>query len=341
MRERSDETDPGPGTCKPAASRGRALASDYNGGMQNHVRAHDSSLACSTATRTAIHAAPARRDRRRPSRLALIALGALLAGCASAKDDPAREVWTGALDQDQFAALHELTDAQAPPALGDDIELGDGSRAYFSRAADDDAPGIIVIHEWWGLNDHIRHWTDRLAAAGYHALAVDLYGGTVATTREDAMGAMRGVDDEAATRTLAEAAHHLLFDVGVERYGSIGWCFGGAWSLRTAIEQPDLDACVIFYGRLVTDVDELAAIQAPVLGIFGLRDGSIPNEAVDAFEAAAVEAGVPGLRIAQYDAEHAFANPSSARYDASAADAAWSLVREFLSEQLLADAGDE
>lgn len=294
--------------------------------MQNHDPRPELALDTSTATE--------RHGRRRAPRLVALALGAALASCASGKDDPAREVWTGALDQDQFAALHELTDAQAPPALGEELELDDGSRAYFSRAADDDAPGIIVIHEWWGLNDHIRHWTDRLAAAGYHALAVDLYGGTVATTRDGAMAAMRSVDAEAATRTLGAAAHHLLFDVGVERYGSIGWCFGGGWSLRTALAQPDLDACVVFYGHLVTDPDELAAIQSPVLGIFGLRDSSIPNEAVDEFEAAAVEAGVPGLRIAQYDAEHAFANPSSARYDASAAEAAWSLVREFLTDNL-------
>jgi len=277
---------------------------------------------------------PARRSR--PC-AALRALGLALVGFAAAScasSDPAREVWTGALDQDAFAALHELNEAEAPPALGDEVALADGSNAYLSKAANDDAPGLIVIHEWWGLNDHIRHWTDRLAAAGYHALAVDLYGGAVATTRDEAMAAMQSVDGDAATATLRAAAGFLADEVGVERYGSIGWCFGGGWSLRTAIDQPELDACVVFYGRLVTDADELAAIKAPVLGVFGLQDASIPNEMVDAFEAAAIEAGVPSIQIAQYQAEHAFANPSSARYDASAAAAAWSRVREFLDAEL-------
>lgn len=243
-------------------------------------------------------------------------------------------MWTGALDQDAFAALHELTDAEAPPALGDEIELDDGSRAYLSMAANDDAPGLIVIHEWWGLNDHIRHWTDRLAAAGYHALAVDLYGGAVATTRDEALAAMRAVDDDAATTTLRAAAAHLANEIGVERYGSIGWCFGGGWSLRTAIDQSELDACVVFYGRLVTEADELASVRAPILGVFGTLDTSIPNEVVDAFEEAAIEAGVPGIAIAQYQAEHAFANPSSARYHPAAAAAAWTVVREFLDAKL-------
>lgn len=281
---------------------------------------------------------PARRSSRAGGRTRrraglLVGLCTLaLASCAGT--DPARDVWTGALDQDAFAALHELSEHEAPPALGDAVELADGSTAYLSLADDADAPGLIVIHEWWGLNDHIRHWTDRFAAAGYNALAVDLYSGVVATTRDGAMNAMRSVDGDAATATLRAAADYLTDEVGVERHGSIGWCFGGAWSLNTAIDQPDLDACVIFYGRLVTDPDVLASIQAPVLGVFGLRDASIPNEVVDAFEAAAVEAGVPGLAIAQYDAEHAFANPSSARYDAAAASAAWIYAREFLDREL-------
>lgn len=254
------------------------------------------------------------------------------------EDEVARDVWTGALDQAAFAALHELTDAQAPPALGHEVDLGDGSTLYVSPALDDDAPGLIVIHEWWGRNDHIRHCTDRFAAAGYHAVAVDLYGGAVASTRDEAMAAMSAVDPAAAAATLRHAADYLEAELGVQRYGSIGWCFGGGWSLQTAIDQADLDACVIFYGRLSTDPEALAKIHAPILGVFGTRDRSIPTEAVNAFEAAAlVHSSAPSLQINHYDAEHAFANPSSARYDASSAEAAWNAVQEFLADKLRTD----
>ena len=119
---------------------------------------------------------------------------------------------------------------------------------------------------------------------------------------------------------------------GQER-ACIGWCFGGGWSLRLAMAAPDLDASVIYYGRLVTDAAKLKPIGARVLGVFGTQDRGIPPRSVRAFEAAMKEAK-KDIQVLNYDANHAFANPSSARYDAKHAAAAWTRVRAFLREML-------
>ncbi|MBI5850561.1 MAG: dienelactone hydrolase family protein [Planctomycetes bacterium] len=266
----------------------------------------------------------------------------LVAGCrGTASDDappsPATMGWTGVLDESSFAALHDLR-ADAPPARlsGEEIEI-DGAKAYLALPADASAPlpAVLVIHEWWGLNDHVKHWTDRLAADGYAALAIDLYGGTVATTREEAATAMRAVDEAAARATLLAAHRFLARDPRVlaRRRGVIGWCFGGGWSLQLALAAPDLDAAVVYYGRLVTDPAALRSIHAPVLGIFGTRDRGIPPASVDAFESAMRDAD-RACRVLRYDADHAFANPSGARYDQANAAAAWREVRGFLAARL-------
>ncbi len=258
----------------------------------------------------------------------------LLACFALSNDDATG--WTGALDEAAFAALHELKEGEAPELRGELIEIGE-DRAYLSWPPTGPViGGIVVIHEWWGLNDHVMHWTDRLAADGYAAVAVDLYGGVVATTREQAMEAMQSVDEGRALSTL-RAAHALLVSderVQAERTASIGWCFGGGMSLKLALHEPELNAAILYYGRLVQDPEELASIEAPILGVFGNKDSSIPVESVDAFETAMREAG-KSIEIAQYDAEHAFANPSSARYDAEHAAHAWERSRAFLAKHLM------
>lgn len=245
---------------------------------------------------------------------------------------------TGILDERAFAALHQLTAEHAPAARGQTIEVG-GARAYLSlpEGARAPLPAILVVHEWWGLNEHIQHWTDRLAQAGYAALAIDLYDGQIATEPARAMELMRAVDDARATE-IVRAAHAFLHDdprIAADRRGVLGWCFGGGWALRAAIELPDLDAAVMYYGRPVTDVAELRRIRAPLLGIFGNRDQAFPPAMVDDFERALGEAGTRH-RILRYDADHGFANPSGARYDATHAAAAWREARSFLDQHLRA-----
>jgi len=242
---------------------------------------------------------------------------------------------TGVLTEEGFKALHELTGEKRPAPKGTMVEVG-AMKAYLSLPKGEPPfPAITVVHEWWGLNEHIKHWCDRLAADGYAALAVDLYGGKVATNRDDAMAHMKGVD-ETAGAGLMKAAHAFLKSderIQAKRRGCVGWCFGGGWSLQLALDAPDLDAAVIYYGRLVTDPERLKAIKAPVLGIFGNMDTGIPMEKVNEFDDALKAAGVK-YRILRYDAPHAFANPSSARYDAKSAEDAWKHVRAFFEEHL-------
>ncbi len=243
---------------------------------------------------------------------------------------------TGVLSEEGFKALHQLKTGAAPPARGVMIELA-GGHAYLSlpEGAKPPLPGLVVIQEWWGLNDHIKHWTDRLAADGYAALAVDLYDGKVATNPDSAMAYMKAVDDGRALEILGAAHAFLAADPRIQarRRGSIGWCFGGGMSLKLALAAPDLDAAVVYYGRLVTDSEKLKTIKAPLLGIFGNQDQGIPPEAVNQFEAGLAAAGVTH-KILRYDANHGFANPSAANYDEKNAAAAWKEARAFLAAHL-------
>ncbi len=197
--------------------------------------------------------------------------------------------------------------------------------------------GLLVIHEWWGLNDNVRAMTERFAGEGYTALAVDLYEGESATDRDGAMGLMRGTLErtERLEENLRQAATFLREKAGVSRIGSVGWCFGGGWSLRTALHLGSgLDAAVIYYGRVTSSAEELEPLTAPVLGHFGSLDRGIPLEGVEEFERALAALGKDAT-IHVYDgADHAFANPSGQRYDSDAAELAWSRTLEFFAEHL-------
>lgn len=244
--------------------------------------------------------------------------------------------WTGKVSEEEFKAMHVLRQGAAPKTFGTMIEIA-GSRAYLSLPPNAKAPlpGIVVIHEWWGLNEHIMHWADRLAADGYASVAVDLYGGVVAKNADDALKAMKAVDQKRANEILLAAHKFLAADprIQAKKRGSIGWCFGGHQSLRLALAAPDLDAVVMYYGFPITDPAALEPLQADLLGIFGTRDTSIPPPAVAEFDAALTKAG-KRHRFHSFDAEHAFANPSNAIYDEKAAAEAWKTTSEFLARHL-------
>lgn len=215
---------------------------------------------------------------------------------------------------------------------------GAAVNGYFARPKDrPHAPGLIVIHEWWGLNDNIRMMADKFAGLGYQALAVDLYGGKSTDTPDGAMALVKqvGAAPQAALANLEQAYTFLAEKMKTPRVGVIGWCFGGGWSMQTALLLPDkIDATVIYYGRLVTDPAKLEPVKGPILGFFGGLDTSIPQSDIDAFQATLKKLG-KSVEVHVYpDAHHAFANPSGTRYNAAAADDAWKHTVSFLNEHL-------
>ena len=188
-------------------------------------------------------------------------------------------------------------------------------------------PAIVVIQEWWGLNDFIRGKSDEFARKGYVALAVDLYRGKVATDPDTAHQLMRGLPEDRATRDLKAAFDYLRSrdDVDATRIGSVGWCMGGGYSLALALAEPKLAGSVIYYGRLVTDDQKIHGLLVPLLGNFGGQDKGIPSASVREFETKAKTAGKSVDFKIYPDAGHGFASskdPSVFRAaDAKDADA--------------------
>lgn len=198
-----------------------------------------------------------------------------------------------------------------------------------------DEPGVIVIHEWWGLNDNIRMMTEKLAGEGYTALAVDLYYGKVAESPDSAGTYARNVETNQALSNLTQAYNYLMNEHSADKIGVIGWCFGGAWSLQTALAHPkDIDATVIYYGRLQTDREKLAKLEMPILGIFGAEDDGIPVETVREFERTLEELDKNASIHIYEGADHAFANPSGNRYKKDAAEDAWQKTIAFFDQYL-------
>lgn len=198
-------------------------------------------------------------------------------------------------------------------------------------------PALVVIHEWWGLNDWVKEQAQKFAEQGYVALAPDLYRGQVAADPSRAHELSRGMPQDRAVRDLKAAFAYLAArsDVDKTKIGSVGWCMGGGLSLQLAVHEPQLAACVVNYGAMPTDPADIAKIQAPVLGNFGAEDRGIPPSAVKAFGEALDAAGKIG-DVKIYDgAGHAFENPNNkAGYRAEAAADAWKRTLAFLIKQL-------
>lgn len=255
------------------------------------------------------------------------------------------------------AMSSEHADDSAEPSAGAEIQPGKAIISqempyteyddelvygYFSAPADmfEPLPAIIMIHEWWGLNENIRAMADRLAAEGYIVFAVDMYAGKTAGNAAEARELMLEVieDPESAEKNIRAAYEFVSNTAGAPRVGSIGWCFGGGWSLNTAQLFPDdLDATVIYYGQVTSDEEKLRPVGAPILGLFGAEDTGIKVASVNAFADA--------LKRLRKDHEvhiypgvgHAFANPSGNNYDAKTADDAWQRTLDFFGRHLAAN----
>jgi carboxymethylenebutenolidase len=198
-------------------------------------------------------------------------------------------------------------------------------------------PAVVMIHEWWGLNDNIKDMANMLAKEGYVVLAVDLYG-EVATDPGRAMELSSSVrnNPEEAVANMQGAVNYLgsLENVNSSRIASLGWCFGGGQSLQLALnsEEHPLAATVIYYGNLVNGTESLSKIKWPVLGIFGDQDQSIPVDSVMQFEQALNEIGITNEIYIYPGVGHAFANPSGDNYAPKETADAWKKTLVFLEK---------
>lgn len=191
------------------------------------------------------------------------------------------------------------------------------------------AGAVMLIHEWWGLNDQIKSVASEVAKQGYLALAIDLYAGKLAATPADAETYMKAVVPAEARETMSAWVDWLKqHPDGNGKVATIGWCFGGGMSLQAALDRP-VDGAIVYYGNVARTADELKSLKGPVLGIFATQDQWINPAMVQGFEAEMKKAGKV-LELHNYDANHAFANPTGQNYDAADARQAWDHTAAFL-----------
>jgi len=264
-------------------------------------------------------------------------------GCGDNAEKNAEKAATESDNMAQFAEEKEFKEAHDTPKKMDYEGAGrmvsfntpDGgkSTAYLVMKDKEKKKALFVIHEWWGLNNHIKQEADRLAAAlgDVNVVALDLYDGNVTDDRDEA-GKFMGMVKEDRAKAIIEGAIAKAGDNA--KIGTIGWCFGGGWSLKASILADDrANACVMYYGLPVKTAAELAPLKAPVLGIFAKNEQWINTEVVKEFQALAA-ATKKDLTVHSFDADHAFANPSSKKYVEEAATEANKLAVEFLKKHL-------
>ncbi|MGZ5440774.1 MAG: dienelactone hydrolase family protein [Thermoanaerobaculia bacterium] len=276
---------------------------------------------------------------RRIGLVAVAAVALLAASCH--RDDQSRRV----AEDEHAGHTTAASSTTAPPTAagqqGEVVTYGDASGylALPATAPEGKKPALIVIQEWWGVDDWVRSQADRFAGQGYVALAVDLYRGRTASTPEEAHELSRGLPEDRALADLKAAVDYLSTraDVDPNRIGVIGWCMGGGYALALATAEPRVKATVINYGRLVTDSGAIARINGPILGNFGGADRGIPAEDVRQFGASLTKYGKLG-DIKIFDgAGHAFMNPNNTQgYNAAAAQEAWSRIDRFFDRTLRA-----
>ena len=208
---------------------------------------------------------------------------------------------------------------------------GGRTRGYLATAGQG-RPGIVVIQEWWGLNDQICGVADRFARAGYNALAPDLYKGRVTTAPDEANHLMTGLDFPDAThQDLRGAADRLKADS--RKIGVMGFCMGGALTVAALVHIPEFAAGVCFYGIPPKEFADPANIKAPFQGHFANQDDWCTPALVKQLDAALKRAGTPH-ELYRYDAAHAFCNERSAAYDVASANQAWERMSGFLEARL-------
>jgi len=243
-------------------------------------------------------------------------------------------------------AIHILPDIDSSIKNSDLIQNGtynvetsfvdyNDSKGFLARPISNDAfPGIIMIHEWWGLNDNMKETAKKLASQGYVVLAVDLFHGNVATDAQKAMKMVSDFNEQQAIENMNHAVNYLQNNENIGKIGSIGWCFGGGQSLNLALNNTNIDATVIYYGKLVTEKETLSTTKSPILGIFGSLDQGIPVEKINEFQNALNELKIPNTIYIYPGVDHAFANPTGPRYSPVETEDAWNKTLEFFKNNL-------
>ncbi len=192
---------------------------------------------------------------------------------------------------------------------------------------------LLVVHEWWGLNDWVKKISEQLYndLGDVNVIDIDLYDGNVATTREDAGKFMQAVKEDRAKAIINGA---IAYAGPSARIATIGWCFGGGWSLQTALlASKQAVACVMYYGMPEQDVNKLKTLNCDVLGNFAAKDGWISPKVVAQFEANMKTAGKK-VTTHEFDADHGFANPSNPIYNSAATTEAYGYTLAFLKPKL-------
>jgi len=233
-----------------------------------------------------------------------------------------------------FAAMHLSPMVVNPENLlgkmmSFDAADGKQANAYFIAAKKKSNKYLIVIQEWWGLNDNIKMESDKYYTdlGDVNVIAVDMYDGKVAATPDSAMKLMRGADMGRMTAIMQGAIKYAGSKASIY---SVGWCFGGMWSLQTAIlAGPQAKGSVMYYGRPETNMDKLKSIQCDIIGFFGNLDQSPSPAMVNDFEKNMKEAG-KNLSVNRYEAGHGFANPSNPSYNAAAKEDSYAKAIAFL-----------
>ena len=210
---------------------------------------------------------------------------------------------------------------------------GKNGNAFYVSCGKKTKKIVIMLHEWWGLNDYIKREAERLQKSlGYvDVYAIDLYDGQVASDRETAAKLMGGMSPERAMNI----AKGLISYVGAEaEIATIGWCMGGSWSYQTAIAaKSQTKACVMYYGFPDKDVEKMKILNSDIYFIQGTKDSFIKNEDIDAF-AKNLESVGKKITVKKYKADHAFANPSNPKYSKEFSEDAYKLVVDYLKKGL-------
>ena len=214
---------------------------------------------------------------------------------------------------------------------------GGSAQGYLALPESGRGPGVVVIQEWWGLVPHIKDVAERFAAAGFVALAPDLYHGDVARSPDEAGKLMMALNIDQTERDLRGAVQHLLNHEATTgaRVGTVGFCMGGVLSLYAASKNEQVGACVVFYGIHPKVEPDFDSLRAPVLGLYAERDGMVPPEAVRALEERVRRHGKSIETHIYPGTDHAFFNDTRPEvYDADAAADAWRRTIEFFRRHL-------